>query len=107
MNAAEVFLGGGTNFERPMQEAINLMEQEGFESADIVFITDGECTLSEEYLLQLQQEQAERKFKVTGVLLDTHETITDFSLEPFCQSIFCTSQLVSEHIMQNIVGQIM
>ena len=106
MNAAEFFLGGGTNFERPMQEAIRLMELEGFENADIVFITDGECALSEEYLLQLQQEQAARKFKVTGVLLDAHETITGFSLEPFCQSIFCTSELVYEHIIHKIAVQI-
>lgn len=105
MNAAEVFLGGGTNFERPMQEAIGLMENEGFENADIVFITDGECALSEEYLEALHRDQAERKFKVTGVLLDTKEVVSGFSLEPFCQQIYRTSQFVEEDIVQNIISQ--
>lgn len=105
MNAAEVFLGGGTNFERPMQEAIGLMENEGFENADIVFITDGECALSEEYLEALHRDQAERKFKVTGVLLDTKEMVSGFSLEPFCQQIYRTSQFVEEDIVQNIISQ--
>ncbi len=38
MAAAECFFGGGTNFETPMREALRLMEQEGFENADVVFI---------------------------------------------------------------------
>ena len=43
MTAAERFLGGGTDFKPPMREAVSLMENEGFENADIVFITDGLC----------------------------------------------------------------
>lgn len=33
------------------------MENEDFENADIVFITDGECALPQDYLGQLQREQ--------------------------------------------------
>ena len=47
LSAAETFLGGGTNSERPVREAIRLMDTEGFEKADMVFITDGECELSD------------------------------------------------------------
>lgn len=43
MAAAETFLGGGTNFQMPLDEALRLMEENGFENADVVFITDGEC----------------------------------------------------------------
>ena len=105
MNAAEVFLGGGTNFERPMQEAIGLMENEGFENADIVFITDGECALSDECLDALHLEQAEHKFKVTGVLLDTKEVVSDFSLEPFCQQIYRTSQFLGDEVVRSILSR--
>jgi len=105
MNAAECFLGSGTNFERPMQEAIGLMENKGFENADIVFITDGECALSDEYLSALHQKQDTHKFKVTGVLLDTKETVSNFSLEPFCQQIYRTSHIVEDEIVQNIISQ--
>ena len=102
LNAAEHFLGGGTNFERPMQEAIRLIKEEGFENADIVFITDGECALSDEYLTQLHQEQAVHKFKVTGILLDAKETVNHFSLEPFCSQIYWTSQFVGDGIVERI-----
>ena len=68
--AAETFLGGGTNFQTPMNEALRLMEAEGFENADIVFVTDGECELPDQYLEQLRAEQTARRFTVTGVLLD-------------------------------------
>ena len=106
MNAAESFLGGGTNFERPMQEAINLMEQEGFESADIVFITDGECALSDEYLKQLQQEQATRKFKIIGVLLNIDSPVSSFSLEPFCRQVHHLTDLVDETIIKEIMTSV-
>lgn len=58
LSAAETFLGGGTNFERPIREAIRLMESEGFEKADVVFITDGECALSDACRQELQAAQA-------------------------------------------------
>ena len=35
LTAAETFLGGGTNFERPIREVIHLMEAEDFEKADL------------------------------------------------------------------------
>ena len=104
MNAAEFFLGGGTNFERPMQEAIRLMERDGFENADIVFITDGDCELSDECLDVLHQKQAMRKFKITGILLDTKEAVSTFSLKPFCQRIYCTSNIMGDRIIQQFIS---
>ena len=103
MNTAEFFLGGGTNFERPMQEAIRLMESEGFENADIVFITDGEYVLSEAYLAELHHKQAANNFKITGILLDTNASIRHFSLDAFCQQIYRTSELLAEEIAQKII----
>ena len=69
MRAAETFLGGGTNFQTPMTKAVHLMKEDSFENADIVFITDGECLLSEDYQDELHQEQVAHQFTVTGVLL--------------------------------------
>ena len=101
--AAETFLNGGTDFQTPMEEALRLMNEEGFENADIVFITDGECALSQEYLETLRQEQAERRFTVTGVLLDKENSSMDFSLKEFCQNIYRTSQLMGEDIVRELV----
>ena len=104
INAAETFLGGGTNFKQPLDEAIQLMGT-GFENADIVFLTDGLCELPKNYLATLRKEQAARKFTVTGILLDAGTPGMDFSLTPFCQKIYRTSELTGDEIMQSMISQ--
>lgn len=103
LTAAETFLGGGTNFERPICEAIRLMEEEDFENADVVFITDGECELSAACRQKLQSAQAAHHFTVTGILLDEGQTAMDFSLKPFCQKIYRASELTGDDIIQSVV----
>ena len=105
MAAAEYFLGGGTNFETPMREALRLMEQEGFENADVVFITDGACALPDTFQEELAKEQAARRFTVTGVLLDQGSPGLDFSLRSFCRIIYRTSELVGDEIVRQLVTQ--
>lgn len=105
MKAAETFLNGGTDFETPMREALRLMREEGFENADIVFISDGECAMPEHFLTELRQEQAERRFTITGVLLDSGSPGMDFSLKSFCQNIYRTSELAGEDIVRELVGK--
>lgn len=105
MRAAEVFLGGGTNFQTPMTKAVQLMKESGFENADIVFITDGECGLPEDYLVELHQEQVAFRFTVTGILLDKGKPGMDFSLRTFCQNIYRTSELAGEDIVRELVSK--
>ena len=104
INAAETFLGGGTNFKQPLDEAIQLMGT-GFENADIVFLTDGLCELPEDYLAKLHKEQAARKITVTGILLDAGSPGMDFSLMPFCQKIYRTSELAGDEIVRSVISQ--
>ena len=101
--AIETFLNGNTDYATPLQEALRLMEQEGFENADMVFITDGACALPEKFLTQMKEQQAQRKFHITGVLLDQNAAGFSFSLEPFCTEILRTSQLTQENIAQRLL----
>lgn len=105
MAAAETFLGGGTNFQMPLNEALRLMEEDGFENADVVFITDGECALPDEYVALLRAEQVSRRFTVTGILLDKGKSAMDFSLKPFCQTVYRASELTGDEIVQKLVAQ--
>jgi len=105
LRAAETFLGGGTDFQTPMDQALLLMELGGYENADIVFITDGECELPDAYVEQLRTEQAARRFTVTGVLLDKGEPGMEFSLTPFCQNIYRTSELLGDEIVRELVAK--
>ena len=105
MAAAELFLNGGTDFETPIREALRLMKEDGFENADIVFISDGECKMPEDFLEELRKEQTERRFTVTGVLLDSDNPGMEFSLKAFCQNIYRTSKLAGEDIVRELVGK--
>lgn len=106
MRAAETFLSGGTDFATPMGEALRLMEGQGFENADVVFITDGECQLSEDYIQGLYIRQVESGFTITGVLLDKARPGMDFSLKAFCQNIYRTSELMGDEIAQSLVSNL-
>lgn len=48
MEASETFLKGSTDFEKPIKKAISLIQDEKWNNADIVFITDGICNLSDD-----------------------------------------------------------
>lgn len=104
LRAAETFLDGGTDFRTPLNEALRLIQEEGFDNADIVFITDGECLLPEEYISNLQKEQSVRRFTITGILLNQGNAGMDFSLKPFCQNIYRTSELTGEAIVRELVN---
>ena len=104
LGAAETFLGGGTSFQTPMDEVLRLMETEGFENADVVFLTDGECALPDAYVERLRIEQTNRRFTVTGVLLDKGSPGMGFSLQAFCQNIYRTSELLGDDIVRELVN---
>lgn len=73
---AEFFLGGGTCFMTPLSVALDRLEQEyaerGAVKADIVFVTDGQCGVSEEWLAQFKERQKVLDFNVYGVIIGGH-----------------------------------
>jgi len=104
MAAAAHFFSGGTNFETPMREAVRLMEREGFSKADIVFITDGECAMPEEFVKALKQKQAELSFAITGVLMDQDSPGMEFSLKPFCNEVYRISEMGGDRIADALLS---
>ena len=105
LRAAETFLDGGTDFVAPLFQALSLMKDEGFQNADIVFVTDGECELSEADTAEFRSQQAARHFSVTGVLLDQKTPCMEFSLTPFCQKIYRTSELTGDDVVRSLVSE--
>jgi len=97
---AESFLGGGTNFEAPLKKAVTLIENQGFENADVMFITDGECSISNEFAENFCDKRSQLNFKVTGIVIGTDE----FSLEPFCEKVYRLDQTkTSDNIATDII----
>ena len=102
-NFAESFLNGGTNFETPLTQAVSLIENEGFENADVMFITDGECSINDEFADSFREKSKQLKFKVTGIIIDADAPGMTFSLEPFCEKIYRLSEMSDDSIASNII----
>jgi uncharacterized protein with von Willebrand factor type A (vWA) domain len=104
MAAVETFLGGGTDYETPLIEALRLTSEDRFQNADIVFLTDGECEVREEFADLFRQQLREQKMTVTGVLLDEGSPGFEFSLEPFCERVYRASEIAQGEIMKQILS---
>lgn len=61
---------GGTNYEKPLNFAMNKIKGQGFKDADIVLITDGECDLSQGSIEMLNKFKNELDFKVSTILIN-------------------------------------
>lgn len=70
---AEFFFGGGTDFQVPLTRAVKHLREEYDKSkkvkGDIVFITDGTCSVSDSWLEDFKREQEDLGFQVFGVVI--------------------------------------
>lgn len=102
--SAQVFLGGGTDYETPLDQAVDLMKEQGWRKADLVFITDGLCALSESFTEWFAASKSGLGFTVTGVLMDGCGDEEDFSLTPFCDDIIRISDVGGDRAADLLVG---
>ena len=100
--ASETFLGGNTDFEMPLNKAMDLIQDGDWKDADIVFITDGNCNISKEFENKFKEMQSSHKFTVTGILLDKGKN-NEFSLKKFCKKIYRTSEMCKDDIELDIM----
>ena len=82
INLAQTFLGGGTNFTLPLDGALNVINESRFKQADIVFVTDGEDTVTASFLETFNRKKKEKNFNVLSLVLgdcsiDTVEQFAD------------------------------
>ena len=89
---AEERATGGTDFEKPLKEASKLIEDSNFKEADIVFITDGDCCVSDNFRRQFKQLKEDKEFRTMGVLVDYGHT-TRTTLDDFCDSVTTVSKI--------------
>lgn len=59
---------GGTDFEVPLQDATAKLEESEFDKADVLFLSDGEASVSQSFLDRWEKIKAERGFKAFAVL---------------------------------------
>ena len=70
MDLAEYFPGGGTDFQRPLDAALECLRQSRFKKGDIVFITDGECEVGREWAEAFRRDKEKLGFSLFAILID-------------------------------------
>lgn len=103
LSAAEHFFDGGTDFETPIREALRLINEDAFENADILFVTDGEAAISDELASDLQESIQSAQCSVVGLLLDADSPGMEFTLEQFCERIYRVRQNDKDNVEQSIL----
>ena len=70
-----------------------MIREESFENADILFITDGECSISDKLASELQDTIQDAHCSVVGLLLDADSPGMVFSLEKFCERVIRVKEI--------------
>lgn len=64
---AQSYIGGGTNFEKPLQQAIEFMKHST--KGEVLFITDGVCHIPEKVIEHVNVEKAKKQFYLMTLLI--------------------------------------
>jgi len=92
---AEYYLGGGTDFEKPLNKAMEIIECVEFKKADIVFITDGSCRIGDTWLTGFNAARAEKGVRITTVLIDAGHT-SDHTVKEFSDRVLFSSNMTAD-----------
>ena len=80
VNMAQTFLSGGTNFALALNESLSIIKESRFKQADVVFVADGEDTLTDTFLEEFTKKKKEKAFTVLSFILGTStNTVEQFS----------------------------
>jgi len=102
MDLAEYFPGGGTDFEKPLDAALECLRQARFKKGDIVFITDGECQVSPEWAEQFRHEKEKLGFSLFSILIDVGASSLG-TLKEFSDRITTIKQLTGDEAQEIFV----
>jgi uncharacterized protein with von Willebrand factor type A (vWA) domain len=95
MDLAEYFPGGGTDFQRPLDAALDCLGQSRFKKGDIVFITDGECQVEPEWATRFRAEKERLGFSLFSILIDVGSSSLG-TLKEFSDRITTIKQLTGD-----------
>lgn len=79
---------------------------------DIVFITDGDCCVSDDFLRKFKKTKEEKEFKTKGILVNLgYGHSSDSSLKEFCDDITLISSVADlkdsdSEVNKNIFGNL-
>ena len=101
---AEHFPGGGTEFEPPLRLALEAVTEGDFRRGDIIFITDGQASLSPTFVDELSAKKRRHRFRVFAVTVGkedgAHSQLEQISDE--IQSVEALTASVAKSLFESI-----
>jgi uncharacterized protein with von Willebrand factor type A (vWA) domain len=95
LDLAEYFPGGGTDFQKPLDAALECLRTSRYKKGDIVFITDGECQVTTEWADQFRKEKEKLGFSLFSILIDVGSSSLG-TLKQFSDRITTIKQLTGD-----------
>ncbi|MDT3700449.1 MAG: VWA domain-containing protein [Thermincola sp.] len=103
---SEFFLrSAGTDFEKPLNEALKYIEKDKYPDGDIVFITDGVCQVSAEFRKKYENQKKSKHFRTIGVLVN-YGQVSQEPMRAFCDEILWSKDLKGIDIAGELFGKI-
>lgn len=102
LEVAEVGPAGGTDYVPPLKKGLEKLSEKEYQKADILFITDGLCTVPDDFLKWFRSRKEQKGFRVTSVLLDNEETEV---LQGFSDKVFAF-KVVGEGVAHAILDEL-
>lgn len=97
MDLAEYFPGGGTDFEKPLDAALECLQKSRYKKGDIVFITDGECQVSAEWSEHFREAKKKLAFSLFSILIDVGPSSLG-TVKEFSDRVTTIKQLTAEGV---------
>lgn len=97
VNLASVFLDGGTNFNEPLMKAAEVIQLSRFNKADIIFVTDGDASLSDGFIRDWNEIKEKKDFRVLSLLLGSQQ---DRTVKRFSDSVVKAQDLEDKAVYQ-------
>lgn len=102
LDLAEYFPGGGTDFQKPLDAALECLKQARFKKGDIVFITDGECQVGPDWAEQFRKEKEKLGFSLFSILIDVGPSSLG-TLQQFSDRMTTIKQLTGDEAKEIFV----
>lgn len=72
LDILDTFICGGTDFEKPLSTAMEIIKQAKHKNSDILFITDGQCEINPTFQEKFLALKRERKFKLYTIIMHSY-----------------------------------
>lgn len=69
MDVASYYLGGGTDFVKPLSHVLASIEREGKQGNDLLFVSDALCPIPEDFIARFRETKARHDLRVTSVII--------------------------------------